>query len=208
MLSFLPSDCDYNLGHNGGTLIDCSLCSTPCKGSSNENCGGPGAVSLYADFSGEFPPLVPVPAASAGGWNWIGCFPYAIEYFLFPPYSLLTNVCFLFVTSDNSASSATRTLQHRINQPGQNITAESCVALCQGAEYTIAGLEYGHECCMLFLIVSTPSYFLLIFIIGCGNAIRNGAQINTGSCTLTCDQDRYVRCGGSKSLDVYAPQIS
>ena len=44
-----------------------------------------------------------------------------------------------------SDSISARALQVRVD--AGNTTVESCVAACQAQEYSLAGLEYGQECC-------------------------------------------------------------
>ena len=34
-----------------------------------------------------------------------------------------------------------------------NTTVESCVAACQAQEFSLAGVEYGRECCTLIQLV-------------------------------------------------------
>jgi hypothetical protein len=46
-----------------------------------------------------------------------------------------------------SDSVSSRTLERSVN--AGNVTVESCVSACQSQSFTMAGLEYAHECCKI-----------------------------------------------------------
>ncbi|KAL8719798.1 MAG: hypothetical protein Q9225_003233 [Loekoesia sp. 1 TL-2023] len=64
-------------------------------------------------------------------------------------------------------------------------TVEKCVAACQAAGYSVAGLEYSTECF-------------------CGNALVNGpAPAAESQCSMNCGGDPTEKCGGGSRMSVY-----
>ncbi|KAF8258448.1 WSC domain-containing protein [Lactarius quietus] len=93
---------------------------------------------------------------AAGGWTSRGCY---------------------------SDSVSSRTLERSVN--AGNVTVESCVSACQSQSFTMAGLEYAHEC-------------------WCGNAINSpGAPIAQSACDQTCVGNDMEVCGGPDALQMY-----
>jgi len=65
-----------------------------------------------------------------------------------------------------------------------SMTVEKCLAACQAANFSFAGLEYSEQCF-------------------CGDSFENGgAPVSTG-CDMTCVGDRDEICGGPARLSVY-----
>jgi len=154
--------CDFALNHHLFESVGCDECDMSCVGNAAETCGGPLRVSLYQNFAVTPPPLDPEPVASVGTWTYQACYP---------------------------DSTSLRTLERRVNAPGENVTAQSCTADCASQGFSIAGLEYGQEC-------------------WCGDTIQNGVQpTGAGSCDMTCNSDRYQNCGGSGALAVFTNSV-
>lgn len=85
------------------------------------------------------------------------------------------------------------------------LTNELCQSTCLAAGFSIAGTEYGGECCkLIFKMKLTPiddNHFS-----GCGNSILNGggpAPNGNVSCDMACNGNSAETCGGSNRLDVY-----
>lgn len=102
-----------------------------CNGNSEEICGGPNRLSLFAWLSSSSSLSAAVSGADlmsyltlSSGWNYLGCY---------------------------TDSSLTRTLSYRTEVTGgsQNMTQENCQTGCQASGYTLAGTEYSGECCNL-----------------------------------------------------------
>ena len=72
-------------------------------------------------------------------------------------------------------------------QPASNtMTNEKCVAACQTAGYSVAGMEYGQECY-------------------CGNAIINGGNTTAESdCNMACAGNSAEKCGAGNRMSIYA----
>ena len=72
-------------------------------------------------------------------------------------------------------------------QPASNtMTVEKCVAACQTAGYSVAGMEYSSECY-------------------CGNAVINGGKLTTDSqCSMTCSGNSAEKCGAGSRMSIYA----
>jgi len=71
------------------------------------------------------------------------------------------------------------------NRDSFNMTVEECVALCNGANMSYAGLENGIDC-------------------HCGNVLTIGSTSAPASdCNSTCIGDHSEACGGSGSLSLY-----
>ena len=64
----------------------------------------------------------------------------------------------------------------------KQMTRETCMAICHGMHYTLAGVEYGVQCF-------------------CGNATAASAQKADG-CTMKCGGNESEICGGDKYINV------
>lgn len=68
-----------------------------------------------------------------------------------------------------------------------NLTVESCVAYCEAAGFSIAGMEYGNQCY-------------------CGDSLTSGrAPVDglMGACTMPCAGDASENCGGAAYISLY-----
>jgi glucan 1,3-beta-glucosidase len=88
------------------------------------------ALALYSDNVDVFPDtialfttgVVPATGSSLIGWNYRGC--YTDQ----PPKRTLVNAV-------------------SVLGGGAAMTIEACIAVCQAAGYSLAGVEYSAECC-------------------------------------------------------------
>jgi len=74
-------------------------------------------------------------------------------------------------------------LSFRSNADMQNMTVESCVAICKGNGYRYAGLEYYGICF-------------------CGQTV-NGPELPEEQCNYPCTGNNSQTCGGSNIVSVY-----
>lgn len=110
--------CDNYL-RNGATLAaQDSDCAMPCGGNSNEICGGPNLLSIYADGPIQ---IYQPPAAQnqTGQWQYQGCM--------------------------LDSSTGSRTLPYQLIL-AENNTATNCLDQCAAFGYMAGGMEYGEEC--------------------------------------------------------------
>jgi len=78
-----------------------------------------------------------------------------------------------------------RTLAEGINVP-TGVTASTCTATCQTANFTLAGLENAQEC-------------------WCGNSLAAGTQhVDDDDCRAVCVSDHTQYCGNANRLAVYS----
>ncbi|KAJ6596722.1 WSC domain-containing protein [Mycena sp. CBHHK59/15] len=81
-------------------------------------------------------------------------------------------------------STAGRILKHLVTMANSNtVTVELCLDACAAGNYSLGGVEFGHECF-------------------CGNALLY-KYLSTPACTLPCSGNSSEICGGSQSLNVY-----
>ncbi len=66
----------------------------------------------------------------------------------------------LNVDCDSSDSVSSRTLERRLDDLSQTLTVQSCVAGCQSQPdgFTVAGLEFGQECCTFINHLNTDGF--------------------------------------------------
>ncbi len=69
----------------------------------------------------------------------------------------------------------------------KTLTVESCIAICSGKGYVVAGMEYSVECF-------------------CGNAIVNGGKPATAptECNTACGGNSAEQCGGGNRMNIYS----
>lgn len=101
-------------------------------------------------------------ASPSNGWNFLGCY---------------------------TDSVSARTLGNTIAVSGGTgaTTIEACQAACHALGYSLAGVEYSHECY-------------------CDNALRNGggpAPDGSAQCNMACAGNSAETCGGPNRLDLY-----
>ncbi|KAI0782062.1 hypothetical protein C8Q75DRAFT_539770 [Abortiporus biennis] len=160
-----------NSFQNAGQAVDASQCNMACASGSG-TCGGNWVMNIYKKSGHVAVPTSVVvttvqsstatsqPTAVASslpnGWTPAGCY----------------------------TDSSHRTLnQSPIADNTVNI--ESCITHCNKAGFTIAGLEYGHECY-------------------CGNSFLNGGKKTDNSqCFMPCAAGGSGNCGGNWALNVF-----
>ncbi|KAL8809186.1 MAG: hypothetical protein Q9200_003633 [Gallowayella weberi] len=157
-----------------------SGCDKPCKGNTTEFCGGSNRLNVYHTSStssaasvSDAPPAsvtatsstTSSSAASASssptgipsGWTYKGC------------YVDNANGRILINTQPSSSTQ----------------TNEKCIAACQAAGYSVAGMEFGSECY-------------------CGNALINGPAVAAASqCDKPCSGNAAQKCGGASRMSVF-----
>lgn len=76
------------------------------------------------------------------------------------------------------------------------MTVGLCVQACKTAGYSMAGIEYASECCRYSR--GSRLVFCANRMIGCGNAISNGALVAPGGiseCNMLCNGNSSEYCG-------------
>jgi uncharacterized protein (DUF2141 family) len=166
-------DCANAFTHGGGPAPDgAAECDMACNGNATEICGGPDRLSLY-DYNNAIATYT-VSASTASstssaaatptipGWVGLGCYNDTV---------------------------GDRTLSTEIYSiPGASMTVELCLAACQAASFTLAGLEYAGECY-------------------CDNKLENyGGPASDGSvgCNMACNGNTTEICGGPNRLSMYS----
>ncbi|KAG2002470.1 hypothetical protein CC2G_004661 [Coprinopsis cinerea AmutBmut pab1-1] len=149
---------------NQGAPVPDGQCNMPCAGNGSQLCGGPDRLNIYNYTGTALPPGGGVP----GG-------PQPVEEGLPEPWTY--GGCWV----DNANG---RVFTHGMGtSPTQ--TVQTCIAACQTANFTLAGIEFGVECF-------------------CGNTLVNGAeQVADGQCSMECGGDSEQACGGPSRLSVY-----
>ncbi|KAK0520827.1 hypothetical protein OC834_006888 [Tilletia horrida] len=161
-----------------GTATNLQDCTMICKGDRGEYCGAGSRLTLYSR-NGTAPPPTTTTTASAtatatnpgttptssgfvpsvGAWKYGGCWTDQLP---------------------NGRALAA------LVSAGSSVTAESCVASCQAAGYTIAGTENGNEC-------------------WCGNGLALGsAKAPDADCSTLCAGNAAEVCGGPFRLTTYS----
>ena len=130
-----------------------------CQGNSTQLCGGPNALNVF-NFTGTItgPPTVNPPAGGGGGgnngapvfpvdsglpttWEYSGCYVYVA----FTDISTGTLLINFFWCSDNMNGRVLAT-----EKPDDDtLTVETCVNFCNDQNFTLAGMEFGVQCCKL-----------------------------------------------------------
>ncbi|RPD53575.1 galactose oxidase [Lentinus tigrinus ALCF2SS1-7] len=140
---------------NGGTNVTETDCSFACTGNSTELCGAGNRLSVY--WNGVPPPPPPITVPSVGLWDSLGCFNDSVD---------------------------ARVLSVGVNVPG-NFSVEGCTEACFGANYPLAGVEFGAQCF-------------------CDTQIENGgAPTPLSDCNMACSGNSSEFCGGPNRLNVY-----
>lgn len=128
----------------------------PCQGNATEFCGGPNRLNVY-NFTGVLtvpptppagggggaapagPPPPPVTAGLPTDWKYFGCYVYVDSNLM--KFSATHIKC-----SDDAFG---RVLADELPD-NANLTVEDCVNSCNAANFTVAGMEFAVQCCMLF----------------------------------------------------------
>ena len=127
MLNARVTDCGSTLDH-GSAPTSASDCNMVCAGNSSEYCGGPNRLNMY-NYTGTLTTSGGSTGGSTGGpthltsglpgnWTYGGCY------------------------MDNANG---RILGDELDS--NTMTVETCISHCSSSNFTIAGLEYGIQCC-------------------------------------------------------------
>lgn len=107
-------------------------CSMACSGDSTQPCGGPNRLTLFHSAA----IVGPSPNPGVNGFTYLGC------------YSEGTNA---------------RALTSGVGSiPGAEMTVAKCTAACGDGGFTLAGVEYGGECCKPPPVLPYPYSGLLL----------------------------------------------
>lgn len=88
--------------------------------------------------------------------------------------------------------------------PADEMTVKKCVVGCADANFILAGVEYGGECCKS-LSLQAPHYLALALMqTDCGDTIVNGGNpADVDQCDMACKGNKTELCGGSSHLNLY-----
>ena len=145
-----------------------------CAGNSSEYCGGPDRLNLY-NYTGT----LTTGGGSTNGGSTGG--PSSVHTGL--PGNWTYGGCYV----DNANG---RVLGNE--QDNNTMTVESCISYCSSSNLTIAGIEYGTQCCGSRLSCLKIFILMSCFLV-CGNYLVNGA-------TKAPESDCNMACGGNSSL--------
>lgn len=86
--------------------------------------------------------------------------------------------------------------------PGNPPAPPECAIICESTGFKYAGMEFGHECCELFLRVPLASHNLFS---GCGpeGILDPSFLVPDSECSMTCDDVHILFCGAPNRLSVY-----
>ncbi|KAH8814496.1 copper radical oxidase [Flagelloscypha sp. PMI_526] len=155
--------CDNRIAPTG-TQTPISDCSMPCAGDSTQKCGAGGRLNIY--WNGETPPAGPQPLSGQleGGWSYSGCYV-------------------------DGAHGRVLTASPLYNSHGvalDAMTGDKCIHACIQAGYSVAGVEFAHECY-------------------CDNYLVNAAtKVADTDCSMACEGDSSQTCGAGGRLTVYS----
>ncbi|KAL8673659.1 MAG: hypothetical protein Q9168_001914 [Polycauliona sp. 1 TL-2023] len=143
----------------------------PCNGNATEYCGGSSRLDVY--YAGVVPTSSVSSLSSAAstttstsssatglpaGWSYRACY--------------VDNANGRILINAQTASTSQ--------------TNEKCIAACQAAGYTVAGMEFANECY-------------------CGNALINGPAVAAESqCNSACSGNAAEQCGGANRMTIFA----
>lgn len=143
------------------TLAEPGDCNMGCTGEPTTQCGGPNRMTVF--WNGQDPPTGPFESITVGDWSSLGCW---TDHGIF-----------------------NRTLSTIMPTAGgqPEMTVAHCTSACQGAGFTLAGVEYGLECY-------------------CGNKTTNLGEPTTEGCNMGCNGNKTELCGGFDRLNLYGYQ--
>lgn len=153
-----------------------------CNGNSSETCGGPNRLNLYTKGKGgTSSSAAPGVTASTTATSSKTSNPISSTISAVPtglPTGWTYKGCYI----DNANG---RILNNQQND-NSKMTIESCVALCAGDNYTVAGMEYGVQCF-------------------CDDFLRNGG-VNTSEpdCSMACGGNSAEKCGAGNRMSIYS----
>jgi glucan endo-1,3-alpha-glucosidase len=140
----------------------------PCAGDPGQTCGGSWAIQIYTWSQLEATYAVP------STWS---------EFFIEPPDQEAPNVyCFA------DAPAPYRALPNATMYTLQNNTPGTCIAVCEAAGFTLAGLENGNECWC-----------------GYNYPVWQGplSAESPSACNQPCEASSNYTCGGSWAMIIY-----
>ncbi|KAI9840491.1 MAG: hypothetical protein M1838_004047 [Thelocarpon superellum] len=149
-------------------------CSFTCPGNPSEYCGAGNRLEMY-QLNGAASPTTGVSSTTTSssptavgtgsatnlpaGWKYDGCY------------------------SEGQGGRAIGGYQDPDNAA---MTIESCIAVCEGQNYPVAGMEFASQCF-------------------CGDYVANGGSLQPDSqCSMSCSGSSTEECGGPSLLSVYA----
>ncbi|KAF8623873.1 hypothetical protein AX17_007275 [Amanita inopinata Kibby_2008] len=158
------ADCGTAIGGTGAPA-SASDCNMVCSGNSSEFCGGSYRLNLYNYTT------TATTTTTAATTTATGVAPVRSGL----PTSWAYNACWVDLAHG-------RILPVTIPGSPSN-TVESCIAACQGQNYTVAGMEYSD----------------------CGNELIDGAVMaNEADCSMGCAGNANEACGGPDRMSIYA----
>ena len=82
-------------------------------------------------------------------------------------------------------------------------TLESCVQTCASLGYTIAGAEYGTECCEFTI---PPESIYPLMSLDCDNFVYNGGALAAAQtdCNIPCPGKSSEMCGAGGRISMYS----
>lgn len=163
--------CGNEIG-NGGAPAAATDCNMVCTGNPLEFCGGPNRLNVY-NYTGDDLPTQP------GGGDGGGNTPP-------PPEPVTSGLPTTWAYQACFVDNANGRVFENAQPAGATNTIESCIAACDGLNFTVAGTEFGDECY-------------------CGNRLVNGAApAAEADCSMGCAGNATEACGGPNRLSVYA----
>lgn len=103
----------------------------------------------------------------------------------------------------SSDSATVRTLRTQVHPVG-GVTVESCTSLCFSNAFTLAGVEFGQECCMFGSSESFPATDDGSHYVGCDTLNPfSGVPAPMSTCAMLCAGDVLEICGGPNALNIY-----
>ncbi|KAL3424090.1 WSC domain-containing protein [Phlyctema vagabunda] len=175
--------CD-NYVYNGGALAaNSGDCNAPCRGNSQEYCGGGGRLSMYSIGT---PKVFKAPSARTSdlpeNWKYSGCLEDNIAS-VENPNEILNTFPYKFESENN-------------------MTVAICISKCEEYGYDAAGLEYGIQCfcgdVQNIQVASVPSP-------GGGYTRSRVPQVvPDAQCNVPCSGDREYLCGAGNRLSWYS----
>ncbi|OQN97693.1 hypothetical protein B0A48_16013 [Cryoendolithus antarcticus] len=177
--------CGFSFENGGGPAPDGNAgCSFVCEGDNTELCGGSNRLSMfeYVNTDGTVSSKAPTTGTGSGSGTGTGTTTPAAGPSQVPS-NLPSGWSFQSCYNDNPGN---RILSKQ--QPNSDtMEIESCISACSGAGYSIAGMEYSHECY-------------------CDNALASYASIasSQSNCNMACSGDSTELCGGAGAISVFS----
>jgi hypothetical protein len=144
-----------------------------CNGNATEICGGPYRLSVW-DYDDAIATLSSTSTIASSTTSSASATSTVAEWTALG--------CYNDTVGDRTLSTEIYSI------PGANMTVELCLAACQAASFTLAGLEYAGECY-------------------CDNKLENyGGPASDGSvgCDMACNGNAAEICGGPNRLSMYS----